>query len=62
MNNEEERLRDKTLNLMEQLNHANVRIEGFERAERTFRAEVEELEGVIRTQEKIIKKLVDKLG
>lgn len=62
MSNEEERLRDKVLNLMEQLNHANVRIEGFERMERTFRAEVDKLEGAIRTQEKIIKKLVDKLG
>jgi hypothetical protein len=58
----EERLKDQVLNLLEQLNHANVRIEGFERSERTHRAEVERLQKVIDSRDKIIQKLVDKLG
>lgn len=59
---EDDRSNDVLLNLLDQLNHAKVRIEGFERSERAHRAEIEELEGVIRSQEKIIKKLVDGLG
>lgn len=59
---EDDRSNDVLLCLLDQLNHAKVRIEAFERSERTHRAEVEELEGVIRSQEKIIKKLVDGLG
>jgi hypothetical protein len=47
---------------MEQLNHAKVRIEAFERTERTHRAEIERLESTIESKEKIIKKLVDGLG
>ena len=59
---EDDRSNDIMLCLMEQLNHAKVRIEAFERTERTHRAEIERLESTIESKEKIIKKLVDGLG
>lgn len=62
MSNEEERLKDQILNLLEQLNHANTRIEGFERSESTHRKQVEDLRKIIDSKDKIIQKLVDKLG
>lgn len=62
MTPEEYRMNDQILCLMEQLNHANVRIEGFERSDAQHRKEVEDLQVVIDKKEKIIQKLVDNLG